>query len=157
VFERFARDARTAVSRAISEASRRGDRKVSTDHVLISVLHDPAIAQQIGAGPEEARQAADRLDRRALAAIGIDVDALGPLEAGPKATQLPFTPGTKAVLKRALTYTAAEKSRRIQTRHLLLALLEREPPDPAAELLAELRAETTRRDPAGPPQATTGP
>jgi hypothetical protein len=48
----------------------------------------------------------------------------------------------KAVLKRTLAHAVAEKSRRIETRHLLQALRERRAPDPAAELLAVLRAGT---------------
>lgn len=146
MFERFARHARDAVFIAIEEASRRGDRKVSTDHLLIGILHDPAIAQELGAGPEAAQRAADWLDRRALAALGVNPDAFGPLEPAAGAPRLPFTPGAKAVLKRTLTHTTAEKARRIETRHLLRALLERRPPDPAAYLLAELRTDRGQRD-----------
>jgi len=139
MFERFARHARDAVLLAIDEAGRRGDRKVSTDHLLIGILHDPAIAQEVGAGPDAARQAADRLDRDALATIGVDAGAFGTLASAAGSTRLPFTPNAKSVLKQALAHTTTEKARHIQTTHLLRALLERDAPDPAAELLAELR------------------
>jgi ATP-dependent Clp protease ATP-binding subunit ClpA len=140
MFERFARQARDAVTLAIAEAGRRGDRKVATDHLLIGVLHDPAIAQQVGAGPEAARREADRIDHDALMAIGVDVDAFGTLAPAVGGDRLPFTPGAKAVLKRTLAHTTAEKARHIETRHLLRALTECEAPDPAAQLLAALRA-----------------
>ena len=150
MFERFAAKAREAVSLAVEEAGRRGDRKVATDHLLAGILHDPAIAAEVGATPEATRRAADQLDRDALSAIGVDTAAFGPLAAGAGAARLPFTPGAKAVLKRTLVHATAEKSRRIETRHLLRALRERRAPDPAAELLAALRAGTERNAAAGP-------
>lgn len=142
MFERFAAQARNAVFLAIEDAGRRGDRKVATDHLLIGILHDPAIAAEVGASPETTRRAADQLDRDALSAIGVDTAAFGPLGPAVGAARLPFTPGVKAVLKRTLAHAVAEKSRRIETRHLLQALRERRSPDPAAELLAVLRAGT---------------
>jgi ATP-dependent Clp protease ATP-binding subunit ClpA len=138
MFERFARGARDAVFLAIDEAGRRGDRRVGTDHLLVGVLHDPTVAELIGVGDEAARLVADDLDRRSLAGIGIDVDTFGRLAPAVGAARLPFTAGTKIVLKRTLALTVADKARRIQARHLLLALLERNEPDPAAEVLAGL-------------------
>ena len=141
MFERFAQRARDAVFTAIAEAGRRGDRRVGTDHLLIGVLHDPALAEEVGADAEAARLIADELDRNALAEIGLNPGSLGPLAPAAGAPRLPFTPGAKAVLVRALVHTSAQKSRRIESRHLLLALLETEEPDPAAAILARLRAD----------------
>jgi ATP-dependent Clp protease ATP-binding subunit ClpA len=45
-------------------------------------------------------------------------------------------------LQRTLAHTTAEKSRRITPKHLLLALAERERPDAAAALLAEMKVDT---------------
>jgi len=59
-----------------------------------------------------------------------------------------FSSGAKSVMERTLRLTVAEKSKKITPKHLLLALLERQQPDPAAALLAELgvdRAEVARR------------
>jgi ATP-dependent Clp protease ATP-binding subunit ClpA len=126
---------------AIAEAGRRGDRRVATDHLLIGLLHDPAIAQQLHVSTEAARRAADRIDRDALGAIGVDAEAFGPLADGIGADRLPLTPGVKSVLKRTLAHTAAERARHIETRHLLQALLERRTPDPAAHLLEALRTD----------------
>lgn len=138
MFERFAQRARDAVFLAINEAGLRGDRRVGTDHLLIGVLHDPAVAEAVGADADAARRVADQLDRTALAEIGLDAGAFGTLSPAVGASRLPFTPGTKAVLKRTLALVAAEKARRIESRHLLLALLERDEPDPAAEIVVSL-------------------
>jgi ATP-dependent Clp protease ATP-binding subunit ClpA len=138
MFERFAKQARDAVFLAIAEAGHRGDRRVGTDHLLIGVLHDPAVAEVVGADPDAARRVADHLDRTALAEIGFDVGAFGTLAPGIGASRLPFTRGTKVVLKRTLALVTAERARRIESRHLLLALLECTEPDPSAEILAGL-------------------
>ena len=138
MFERFATRARDTVRMAVAEAGRRGDRRVGTDHLLIGVLQDPAVAQAVGADAEAARRVADQLDRAALAAIGFDAAPLGPLAPAVGTARLPFTPGAKAVLARALALVAAGRARRIESAHLLAALLERAAPDPAAEILAGL-------------------
>jgi ATP-dependent Clp protease ATP-binding subunit ClpA len=153
MFERFAQGARDAVFLALEEAGRRGDRRVGTEHLLVGVLHDPAVAKVMGVGDEAAQQVADNLDRMALAEIGIDLGAFGKLAPAVGASRLPFTPGTKAVLKRTLALTVAEKARRIQSKHLLLALLERDEPDPVAQILGGLhvdkpQARTALLDPA---------
>ena len=49
-----------------------------------------------------------------------------------------MTAGAKTVLKNSLGRAASEKARAITSRHMMLALLERNEPDPAATLLAEL-------------------
>jgi hypothetical protein len=66
------------------------------------------------------------------------------LEPAVGATRLPFTPGSKAALKRTLALVGAERARRIEPKHLLLALLERDEPDPAANLLAGLHVDKRR-------------
>jgi ATP-dependent Clp protease ATP-binding subunit ClpA len=144
MFERFAAQARDAVSRAIEDACRRGDRKVATDHLLIGILHDPTIAAEVGTSLEATRRAVDQLDRDALSAVGVDTAAFGQLAPAAGAVRLPLTPGAKSVLKRTLAHATAERSRRIETRHMLQALRERRAPDPAAELLAALRSSTGR-------------
>ena len=138
MFERFATAARTAVNGAADEALRRGDRRIGTDHLLLSLLTDPASAALLNTTADAARAAADNLDRQALLAIGIDIEDFQPT-ATPAAGKRPsFTSGAREVLSRTLVLTAAEKARRIEPRHLLLALLERPHPDPAAALLTAL-------------------
>jgi len=138
MFERFAASARSAVHLAIGEAGRRGDRRVGTEHLLVGVLHDPRIAVVLGADAEAGRRVADELDHRALTGIGLDPSEFGTAEAATDVSHLPFTPGAKAVLTRTLVMARMERARRIESRHLLLALLERAEPDPVAGMLVEL-------------------
>src|SRR6266516_1334531 len=166
---KLADDARkTLLTWATEEARRRGDRRLGTDHLLLALLHDPdsGPARALGVDLESARAASDALDRAALTAVGIEA---GPF--GLPATQVsvrrmpPLTSGARSVLKRTIeeargareTGSAREmrgereqqgaremrgtRTRRIETQHFLLALLTRERPDPAAELLAALRVD----------------
>jgi hypothetical protein len=71
MFERFARAARTAVEDARYEAERRGDRRIGSDHLLLALLQDDELAQLVGVDAAAAHDAADQLDRTALAAIGL--------------------------------------------------------------------------------------
>jgi ATP-dependent Clp protease ATP-binding subunit ClpA len=148
MFERFAVGAREAVTASAAEARRRGDRRIGTDHLLMGLLHDPGSAGVLGVTVEAAREKSDALDSAALAAIGIDLDGYSPSPKIRVGIRTPFTSGSRSVMERTLRMTTAERSRRITPKHLLLALLERPEPDPAATLLIELgvdRAEVTRR------------
>lgn len=139
MFEKFARAARTAVDGARHEAERRGDRRIGTDHLLIALLDDATVAQAAGVDARDARRAAERLDREALAAIGIRLADWQPdREAAPGKRVLFMTAGAKVVTRRTLAVAQAEKAPAITTRHLLLALLDQHEPDPGATLLAAL-------------------
>jgi ATP-dependent Clp protease ATP-binding subunit ClpA len=140
--KRLSVDARKMVlTSATEEARRRGDRRLGTDHLLLGLLHDadsPA-ARALGVSLAAARAAAAALDLAALAAVGVEVTAVGEPPQATSARRLPpLTSGARAVMKRALDEARAVKSGRIETRHFLLALLSRERPDPAAELLHAL-------------------
>jgi ATP-dependent Clp protease ATP-binding subunit ClpA len=139
MFERFSDPARSAVTASADEAIQRGDRRVGTDHLLLGVLHDPAIADLLGVDVTKARAESNALDQQALKAIGLNVGEFEATFAPRKWRRTQFTSGARSVLPRALSLAVAEKSRRIQTKHLLLALLERERPDPAAVLLTGLK------------------
>ncbi|WP_022881662.1 Clp protease N-terminal domain-containing protein [Gryllotalpicola ginsengisoli] len=144
MFETFAKSTRVAFDDAKYEAARRGDRRVGTDHLLISLLNEPAIATAVGADAEAARRAAEALDRGALKAVGVD---LGDYRAPGRASlgrHVPLTAGAKSVLQRTLAIAASEKSRSLTPRHMMLALLERPAPDPAADLLAALGTDPDR-------------
>ena len=148
MFERFAQASRAAVQCGVEEAERRGDRRIGTDHLLMGLLHDEQAASLVGVSAADARAKADELDRRALAAIGIDVGDFRPVVTPRVFKRTSFTSGARSVLQRTLAYTTAEKSRRILPRHLLLAVLDLEQPDPAAALLTECnvnRDEVARR------------
>lgn len=139
---RLSVDARKVVlTSAAEEARRRGDRRLGTDHLLLGLLHDPssAVAKALGTDLESARDAADALDRAALAAVGIDATHLGDQTRPVFGRRLlPLTSGARAVIKTALDETRRAGSKRIEARQFLLALLDRERPDPAAELLQTL-------------------
>lgn len=138
MFERFANSPwAVVVKSALEEARRRGDRRVGTEHLLLGVLHDPGSARALGVELEAARAALDDLDRAALAAIGIDTAGLAPLTLGPSRKRPPMTSAALTALKQAVM-AAKTRSRSIDPKHLLLALLACDPPDPAAQLLAEL-------------------
>jgi ATP-dependent Clp protease ATP-binding subunit ClpA len=139
VFERFARTARAAVEDARLEAERRGDRRIGSEHLLIALLQDDGLAAVAGVDAGTARDTADRIDCSALAAIGLTLGEFHPSTPGAIGRRVPFmTAGAKAVIRRALTEAAAEKAHTITSRHMLLAVLDRAEPDPAASLLAEL-------------------
>jgi ATP-dependent Clp protease ATP-binding subunit ClpA len=139
MFERFTRTARTAVDGARLEAERRGDRRIGTDHLLIALLKDAAVAQVTGVDALDAQRAADQLDREALAAIGITLADWQPDHRAAPGRRVRFmTAGAKAVVGRMLAVAGAERAPAITPRHMLLALLDQHEPDPAATLLAAL-------------------
>lgn len=139
---RLSADARKIVlTSAAQEARQRGDRRLGTDHLLLGLLHDPdsRVARALGVDLASARAALDALDRSALAAVGVEVGGLGilPQQAGGR-RHLPLTSGARAVMKSAIDQTRHDGTARIESRQFLLALLDRESPDPAAELLTTL-------------------
>lgn len=139
--KRLSNDARRLVlGSAAEEARRRGDRRLGTNHLLLGLLHDPAgePARALGVDLESARAADDALDRAALAAVGIDATGLTLATDAAPGGRPPLTSGARAVFKRAIDRARPAKTGRIETRHFLLALLDCERPDPAAELLQAL-------------------
>jgi ATP-dependent Clp protease ATP-binding subunit ClpA len=139
---RLSTDARKMVlTSAAEEARRRGDRRLGTDHLLLGLLHDAEspVARALGVDLASARAAADALDRAALAAVGVGVAHVGDAPQPMWARRHPgLTSGARAVLKHTMLETRSSRSRNIETRHFLMALLARERPDPAAELLHAL-------------------
>lgn len=138
MFEQFAGPARTVVVDALEEARRRGDRRLSTEHLLLGLLHDRGAAKALGIDLGAARAGLDDLDRVALAAVGIDADGVERPKVPVSAKRTPFTSGARDVLRRGLYEAKAERSRRIDPAHLLLAVLDARYPDPAAELIGHL-------------------
>jgi len=154
MFERFATEARDAVTGAQSVARSRGDARITSAHLLLALAAEPtsvaALAlSSLGVDGPALRTAMDApavgpldagpldagpLDADALAAIGIDLDAVrtqveGAFGAGaldrpaPSARRhIPLAPDAKKVLEQSLRVVVAEKSRRIDTGHLLVAV-----------------------------------
>ncbi|RIJ71304.1 hypothetical protein D1871_14900 [Nakamurella silvestris] len=142
MFERLSDTAREAITSSADEAARRGDRRIGTDHLLLGVMHDPAMAGVLGRDLRQARAELADLDLRALKAVGIDVGSFQPPGSTSKPRRSSFSSGARAVIPRALALATGERSRRITTGHLLLALIELAEPDPAAALLAGLGVDT---------------
>lgn len=142
MFERLARDPRAVALRsALEEVRRRGDRRISTEHLLLGLLHDPnsVPARALGVDLEAARAALDALDQAALAAVGIDVGGLRPSSLVPSRKRAPLTSAARSVLQRGIREATSAKTRRhVTADHMLMALLACEQPDPAAELMAKL-------------------
>jgi hypothetical protein len=137
----------TTYIRAREEARRCGDRRVGTDHLLLGLLHDPAVAAVTGVSLEQGRQALDSVDRRALEALGLTAS----LEAPPLAIrEIPARPTFRDVLKDRLPMAPAAKTaleeaarhgrdrRRLNPIVVLLCLLNLKHPDPVADLIVEL-------------------
>ena len=127
---------------ARDEALRRGDRRIGTEHLVLALLVDPGspAARAIGTGLEAARSALDELDSEALLAIGVEPG----ITAGPIAVRmqgrLRLTPAAKAVIT---NIGDVRNNRRAALGKLFDALLDLDPPDPAAQLLASLRIDTS--------------
>jgi ATP-dependent Clp protease ATP-binding subunit ClpA len=146
VITRLTEDVRETLLRgAAEEARRRGDQRVGTEHMLLGLPHDPAseASRALGVDLASARAGQDELDAAALRSVGIDAASVVPIaESAPARRLLPLTSGAREVLKRALETSRATETGRIGTQHFLLALLSRQRPDPAADLLFALDVDT---------------
>jgi len=141
MFERFSAGARSAVRCAVDEAARRGERRVGTEHLLLGLLAAPVgeVVDALGIDLVRARSELGEMDAQALAAVGVDApDALGSVAPDRPTQRLPFTAAAREVLVGTLRAACAGGGRRIEPRHLLLALLGRTAPDPAAVLMQRL-------------------
>ena len=127
---------------ASAEAKRRGDRRVSTEHIALAMLVDPdsETARALGVSLESARAALETLDREALTSVGIDVIANPPPISGRMGERLRLTPAGRAVF--GLRREAAGE--RLGVKEIVFALLERERPDPAAELFHAVGVDRTQ-------------
>jgi ATP-dependent Clp protease ATP-binding subunit ClpA len=140
MFEQFAPGARTAVSCAVEEARLRGDRRIGTEHLLLGALYEPrsAAVRALGIDLEAARRTLDVLDQDALAAIGIVVHGVDRPAIPASRKRTPFTSAARSVIPRSVAEAKKAGSRRIAREHLLLAIIDCERPDPAAEVLERL-------------------
>ena len=147
MFERFTSSARDAVRSAAGAARAAGTHEIGLDQLVGALLPDP--------GPVEADLAAARrraglsdVDTRALAELGIDVDAvvdaaereLGPgvLTAGPARSggRLRLSPAARAALVCALKTSRACGDRELRPEHLLLGVLTQRVDRVPADVLA---------------------
>jgi ATP-dependent Clp protease ATP-binding subunit ClpA len=127
---------------ASAEAKRRGDRRVSTEHIALAMLVDPdsETARAVGVSLESARAALDTQDREALTSVGIEVINNPPVISGRLGERLRLTPAGRGVFAGLRREAGGE---RLGVKHVLLALLSRERPDPAAELFHAIGVDRT--------------
>lgn len=138
---------------ACGEARRRGDRKVGTEHLVLALLRERALADSLGVDLEVARVALEEMDGEALTAVGLG-GHLEPSRPDPPAVRtvrrpslkqllrnrVPLTPAAKTVLEQSWREMNRRGSHRSSGR-VLAELLELQRPDPAAELFARLGVE----------------
>ncbi|MGD1014615.1 MAG: Clp protease N-terminal domain-containing protein [Acidimicrobiales bacterium] len=135
------------------EARRRGDRRIGTDHLLLTLCEDPLIEEVLGVSLEQARQALASLDHDALGTLGLESAADAPplpVRAVPKKPRirdvaqkdrLRLTPAAKKVLEKA-----SKPNRRrlkVTAQQVLAQILTLQSPDPAAALLGALGLNTS--------------
>ena len=141
MFERFTEEARWVVVHAQEEARDLRSERIEPVHLLLALTRDPGrggtTLRGAGVEPDRLREALSRraLDADALAAVGIDLDAVrsaaeaafgpGALDRGkPVPTgHLPFSDECKRVLEQTLRYVTRSQQKRIDSGHVLVGLL----------------------------------
>ena len=139
MFERFTREARRVVTRGVEEARDRSDGRVGTAHLLIGAA-DTGAGRQLGLSAAAVRDQLDRIDREALAAVGIDPSliAAAPGSRPREHRHLPFTGAGKDVLKQSLREAISMNHRHIGGEHILLALTTLPASDRATQVMRGL-------------------
>ena len=148
IFKRFAREARRSVEAALQEARMLGHDSLGDEDLLLGVLRaDEGIAAEalssLGVTLEDVRGESEAMFSGALASIGISLEEIR-REAGdafdmriPEKRRIPFAPGAKKVLQRAVGTSARLGDNYLGTEHILLAILENED-GTAVRILARL-------------------
>jgi len=148
IFNRFAREARRSVEAALQEARMLGHDSLGDEDLLLGILRaDEGIAAEalssLGVTLEDARSESEAMFSGALASIGISLEDIQ-REAGdafdlriPDKRRIPFAPGAKQVLERAVRTSARLGDNYLGTEHILLAILENED-GAAVRILARL-------------------
>jgi ATP-dependent Clp protease ATP-binding subunit ClpA len=151
MFERFTKAARETVTNAVAIAGERGDHAIGNEHLLAGVAATDSptatLLESLGASSDRLRTAISELDTSALAAIGINADALHIGPATPneirsewqrKQGHIPFTGAAKRTLQGALREAIGRKDRFIGSEHILAAITSTGNEDPARRILAGL-------------------
>jgi hypothetical protein len=133
-------------------ARRRGDARVSTEHLLVALLDHDEVARALGVTRARAVAALDAVDADALGAVGIVIRTPVPLQpartpahrpiTSTLADRLPMTPAAKAVLRDA--GRPRRRGGHVTACDLARALLDVGEPDPCAHLLVHLDVDAAR-------------
>ncbi|HLR84824.1 MAG TPA: Clp protease N-terminal domain-containing protein [Nocardioidaceae bacterium] len=166
MFDRFTEHARASVTSSMRIAEEVGARQIEPLHLLTAVAESngPGGAALDFSGVESADLRAamgdDPLDADALATLGIDLEEVraqaehefgqGALDRAPRRTRrgrLPLSRSSKAALGKALKQAAGHSSRRLDTGHLVLGLLDVDDDGVRSALAsAEVEPDELRRD-----------
>jgi ATP-dependent Clp protease ATP-binding subunit ClpA len=130
------------ITAAQAEAQRRGDRRLSTEHLLLGLLHEPEAVTALGVDLPAARAGLDALDRAALSAIGIDTGDFSAAVVPAATKRPPLTTAARATLLSAIRPVPRGRAIHPTAGQFVLALLANDRPDPAADLLAHLGVDT---------------
>jgi len=127
MFERFTREARLVVTTAEAEAATLGSPTIEAEHLLLAMTRlDPAttvrgVLDEAGLGHDDLLEALDAEREHALAAVGIsigDFDLAAPHTTAPR-----MAASAKSALEHSLRIALTRADRRIESGHILLALL----------------------------------
>jgi ATP-dependent Clp protease ATP-binding subunit ClpA len=125
MFERFTRDARLVVKSAETHSRGLGSPTIEAEHLLLALAsHEPSLPSlaEVGLNHDAVLEALDAVRERSLMAVGI---AIGDFDVPP--APVAQRPRMAAPAKRALELSLREAlalgHRRIDTSHVLLALL----------------------------------
>jgi ATP-dependent Clp protease ATP-binding subunit ClpC len=134
IFNRFAREARCSVEAAIEEARGLGHDSIGDEDLLLGILRakEGRAAEALGSlgvTLEGARRESEDMLSDALASVGISLEGIR-REAGdafdmrmPEKRRIPFAPGAKRVLERALREAVRLRDNFIGSEHILLGIL----------------------------------
>jgi ATP-dependent Clp protease ATP-binding subunit ClpA len=173
MFEKFSKDARSAIVHAQEQARMMREPMIEPAHLVMGLALTESTARELldqwDASATELRERyarqprADALDSEALAELGIDVAQVrervestfgqGALDASPKqwrAGHIPFSPSAKKSLELTLREAQALEHKEISSGHMLLGTISADPETLAvligsAAQVEQLREETVRR------------
>jgi ATP-dependent Clp protease ATP-binding subunit ClpA len=121
MFERFGKDSRAVVVQARRIAVEDGSPTVEGEHLLLALAETEPTE---GLDHDTVRDALDAEERLSLAVVGVSESDFDLPSPRPLATEPQWGTSAKVALQRAARAAARRNQRRIEPRHLLLALLE---------------------------------
>lgn len=129
MFERFAKDVRRSVERAVDEAQALDSATVEAEHLLLALAADepsPVVRLLADSGLDHAglQAALERETERSLAAVGVVVgDFVLSERSSPPRHRPRFAASAKRALERTLGEALAQSDRSITSQHLLVGIL----------------------------------
>ncbi|HEV7805314.1 MAG TPA: Clp protease N-terminal domain-containing protein [Solirubrobacteraceae bacterium] len=141
MFERFTREAKATVLRALDVAQRAGAEQVEPEHMLLALAggHADAASRAIaeaGIDVGAIERAIEQDLVAALEVVGVPASVVASTPALPRADRPGFAVATKEALEQAMKEAVRRGDRRLGREHVLLGLLS----PPAVSLARVLRA-----------------